>query len=147
MGKLNRNLLAIVAFLVIGATAALNFSESIISSIKQEHLVLPPSATITGTATVCINESPQPLITFTGLDGATPYTFTYTLNGGPNQTISTVGNNTSVTIPVSTASAGSFVYELISVTDNNNDTETVNGTATVTVTNPPSVSFTFNNGG
>ncbi|PSK90400.1 glycine-rich protein [Taibaiella chishuiensis] len=47
-----------------------------------------PAATIGGGAVVCANAS-SPVITFTGSGSATPYTFTYNVNNGANQTIST----------------------------------------------------------
>ena len=53
----------------------------------------------------CIGDT-DPIITFTGANGAAPYTFTYTLNGGANQTIVSTGND--ATITVSTAIDGSF---------------------------------------
>ena len=105
--------------------------------------VMPPSATISGTTTVCINDTPQPQITFTGSGGPTPYTFTYTINGGANQTLTTTGSNTSRSINVNTNTAGNFIYELVSVRDGSNDTAPANGSATITVGSPPTVSFTF----
>ncbi|MFN5784405.1 MAG: beta strand repeat-containing protein, partial [Flavobacteriia bacterium] len=45
-----------------------------------------PTATIAGTVTLCQNEA-QPTVTFTGANGTAPYTFTYNLNNGANQTI------------------------------------------------------------
>lgn len=74
-----------------------------------------PSASISGNATVCINSSPQPLITFTGTDGTPGYTFTYTINGGAPQTIQTAGTNTSVTLPVPTNVAGTFRYTVTEI--------------------------------
>ena len=50
-----------------------------------------PTATITGDITVCRN-SPPPVVTFTGASGTAPYTFTYNINGGPNQVVVS-GNN------------------------------------------------------
>lgn len=104
-----------------------------------------PNATISGTTQVCRNDTPPPQITFTGSAGDAPYTFTYSINGGAPQTISTTGNNNSVSLNVSTANAGTFTYTLISVEDSNGDEDTASGTAVVTVGNPPTVSFTFNN--
>lgn len=142
-----RHALALLFYLCIGIVAAYNLSDVLVKVRPKSKLALPPTANISGTTTVCLNETPQPVITFTGADGDTPYTFTYTLNGGANQTITTTGTNNSVTLPVNTGAVGTFTYELVSVTDSNNDTETINETATVTVANPPTVSFTFNNGG
>lgn len=107
---------------------------------------LPPSATISGTDEVCKDSNPLPLIMFTGSGGSTPYTFTYTLNSGANQTITTTGTNNSVTLPVSTNTIGTFTYELISVSDSTGDSTNESGTATITVTEP-TVDFTFNNAG
>lgn len=142
-----RDAFALLFYLCIGVAAAYNISDVFITVQPKSEIEMPPTASITGTTTVRLNETPQPLITFTGSDGDAPYTFTYTSNGGANQTISTTGTNVSVSLPVNTTTVGTFTYELVSVTDSNNDTETANGTATVTVANPPTVSFTFNNGG
>jgi gliding motility-associated-like protein len=106
---------------------------------------LAPNGTISGNATVCLNDTPEPQITFTGSGGSVPYTFTYTLNGGASQTVSTTGTNTSVSLSVSTNIAGTFVYQLQSVSDSTGDIASENGTATVTVGNPPNVNFSFNN--
>lgn len=153
MGNRNIKVLFYAVGLFAGITSALYASDLFrtstvdLSEFSAFTEVLPPSASITGTTTVCLNESPQPQITFTGSGGDTPYEFTYTLNGGANQTISTTGTNTSVTLNVNTGTAGSYVYALVSVTDGANDTSSANGSATVTVANPPTVSFTYNNGG
>lgn len=72
-----------------------------------------PTATISGTVTVCQNTA-NPTITFTGANGDAPYTFTYTINSGANQTITTTTGN-SVSISVPTASVGVFTYNLVSV--------------------------------
>ncbi|WP_369769399.1 PKD domain-containing protein [Flavobacterium sp. WC2416] len=105
-----------------------------------------PSATISGTTTVCQNAA-QPQITFTGSGGTAPYTFTYTLTGiTGNQSITTTSGN-SVTIPVPTATAGIFNYNLISVRDMANPTteQASSGIAIVTVSSAPVVDFTFTN--
>jgi len=110
------------------------------------NIIFPPSASISGTTEICKNETPLPQITFTGSGGATPYTFTYTINGSGNLTITTTGNNNSIDLPVSTNTIGTFVYELISVEDNNGDSTSENGLATVIISEPI-VDFTFNNAG
>ena len=74
-----------------------------------------PTATISGNAEVCRNAT-APLITFTGANATAPYTFTYTINGGPNQTVTTTTGN-SVTVSAPTGTAGTFVYTLVSVQD------------------------------
>ena len=74
-----------------------------------------PTATITGDAEVCIGAS-SPVITFTGAGGTAPYTFEYSIDNGPVQTVTSIGGS-SATILASTANAGTFTYDLISVTD------------------------------
>ena len=90
----------------------------------------PPTASIGGTTSLCQNAT-APLITFTGANGVAPYTFTYTLNGGGNQTITTTSGN-SVTLAQATNAAGTFVYALVSVADAN-CSQSQSGMATVTV--------------
>jgi hypothetical protein len=118
-----------------------------------------PTATISGTTTVCQNAA-SPNISFTGAAGTAPYTFTYTINSGANQTVSATSGN-SVTITAPTGAAGSFVYTLVSVQDagstscsnpqtgtatitvNALPTATLSGTATVCKNNTsPNISFT-----
>ena len=91
-----------------------------------------PTASISGTIAVCQNSS-SPSITFTGANGTKPYTFTYQINGGANQTVSTTGSNSSVTVNAPTSTVGSFVYSLVSVKDNTNATQNQVGSATVTI--------------
>lgn len=130
---------------------ALNLIETQNTSIKNfvfttlvKESKLPPSATISGSTSVCLNDA-QPQITFTGSGGNAPYTFTYTINSGGNQTIISSGNVANLN--VNTGVAGTFIYTLVSVRDNTNDTTNENGTATVTVNEPPTVDFTFDNVG
>ncbi len=73
-----------------------------------------PTGSISGATTVCIN-TPSPDITFTAVDGTAPYTFTYNINGGGSQTISTTGTNTTVTLQPPTNVAGTFRYNLLQV--------------------------------
>ena len=76
-----------------------------------------PTGTISGASTVCLNAS-EPIITFTGSAGNAPYIFTYTINNGTNQTISTTtGNSVSINAPTNTI--GTFTYNLINVQDSN----------------------------
>ena len=95
-----------------------------------------PTATITGTTTVCQNAGDQ-TITFTGAGGTAPYTFTYNIDGGANQTI--VSNGNVATLTRSSSSAGSFVYNLVSVQDASSTacSNVQTGTATVTVNPTP----------
>jgi gliding motility-associated-like protein len=120
-----------------------------------------PTATISGTTTVCQNDV-NPVITFTGSNGTTPYTFTYNINGGANQTVSS-GAGTSATVSVPTTTAGTFTYNLVSVSGANScsqnqtgsavvtvnllPTATISGTTTVCQNDPaPNITFTGSNG-
>ena len=90
-----------------------------------------PMASISGTNTVCQNTT-APTITFTGSNGSIPYTFTYQINGGSPQTVSTTGSNTNVTITQATNATGSFSYTLLSVSDTH-CSQNQGGNATVIV--------------
>lgn len=96
-----------------------------------------PTATISGTTEVCRNAA-QPNITFTGASGTPNYTFTYNINGGSNQQISTTGGNASVTLPVPTTTVGTYVYNLLHVSDSSptNCAQNQSGSATVNVVFP-----------
>ena len=91
-----------------------------------------PTATIGGTTSLCQNSVSLPLINFTGANGLAPYTFSYTINGGAIQTVTTVSGN-SVTVPVPTGTAGSFIYSLVSVASAAGCSQNQGGTATVTI--------------
>ena len=101
-----------------------------------------PTASITGTITVCLN-APSPNVTFTGANATAPYTFSYTINGGPVQTVTTVAGN-SVTVAVPTGVAGTFTYTLVSVQDGSSTTciQTQGGSAIVTVNPLPTAAIT-----
>jgi gliding motility-associated-like protein len=97
-----------------------------------------PTATIAGTSEVCIN-GPDQTITFTGANGTAPYIFTYTLNGGAPQTITSTGNTATITITPS--AAGTFTYSLVSVEDATATTcsQAQTGSAIITVNALPNV--------
>jgi gliding motility-associated-like protein len=92
-----------------------------------------PTAAISGNTSLCLNAA-APNITFTAAGGLPPYTFTYTLNGGTNQTVTTSTGNT-VTVPAATNVAGTFIYNLVSVREGsaNTCTQLQTGTATIVV--------------
>lgn len=96
--------------------------------------VLPlPTATISGTIAVC-NGDAQPSITFTGNNATAPYTFSYNINGGATQTVSTTTGN-AVNISVPTNVDGTFTYNLLNVSESSTGlcSQTQNGTATITI--------------
>jgi gliding motility-associated-like protein len=100
-----------------------------------------PTATMTGGASVCLN-SANPEITFTGSDGKAPYTFTYKINGGPNQTISSTTGNNSVKLLVPTDKAGKFIYTLVNVKEDlSGCSQNQTGTADITVNPAPSATI------
>ena len=103
-----------------------------------------PTATISGTASLCQNAS-EPQITFTGANTTAPYTFTYNVNGGAVQSVTTTSGN-SVTVNVPTNLAGSFTYNLLSVTDGSATTcsQAQSGDATVIVWPLPVANYATN---
>lgn len=96
-----------------------------------------PTATISGSTKICIDDN-EPALTLTGQNGVAPYTFTYNINGGTSQTITTTSGNTT-TINAPTASDGVYVYNLLGVTDAGSSTCSVTqtGSATITVNKKP----------
>ena len=89
---------------------------------------------ISGTTTVVQNIATSSAITFTGSGGAANYTFTYNVNGGATQTVSTTGGSNVVIITQSNALQGTFVYNLLSVTDANGCAGTLTAPASATIT-------------
>jgi hypothetical protein len=74
-----------------------------------------PTATISGTTTVCQN-SGIANITFTGANSSAPYTFYYHINsGGSVQIISTTSGNNTVSISAPTSTPGNYIYYLDSI--------------------------------
>ncbi|UPT71162.1 MAG: hypothetical protein M0D53_01745 [Flavobacterium sp. JAD_PAG50586_2] len=101
-----------------------------------------PTATISGTRTVCKDDA-SPNITFTGADGTAPYTFVYSTDGGATTITTGPSTGNTLTIPVSTATAGVFTYTLISVEDSGPPacSQNQSGTATVTVNPLPTATI------
>lgn len=99
-----------------------------------------PTASITGDATICEGD-PSVSVVFTGANGTAPYTFTYTLNNGQNQTITSSGNTASIT--VSSSVPGTFVYNLIEVEDASSTlcSQAQSGTATIVVNPSPTATI------
>jgi hypothetical protein len=100
-----------------------------------------PNAAIAGNTTVCKN-SAAPSIVFTGSGGVAPYTFTYSINGGLSQTVTTVSGNT-VNVSVPTSTPGSYAYSLLSVKESSGTTcnNVASGTATVVVRDLPNATI------
>ncbi|MDF3029407.1 MAG: Ig domain protein group 2 domain protein [Fluviicola sp.] len=100
-----------------------------------------PTATISGTATVCQNGA-APSITFTGASGTAPYTFTYNINGGANQTVSS-GAGSTATVAAPTGTTGVFTYNLVSILSSTTCSQNQTGSATVTVNPTPAITGIF----
>ncbi|WP_164490066.1 choice-of-anchor Q domain-containing protein [Runella sp. SP2] len=101
-----------------------------------------PTAMITGTTTVCQNAT-SPKITFTGAGGTTPYTFTYKINNGSEQTIVTTSGN-SVSLDAPTGQVGIVEYNLVRVKDGSStlcSQTTQTGGVTVTVQGKPTITL------
>ena len=96
-----------------------------------------PTASIIGSIEVCEDDS-EPEITFIGEDGTPPYTYTYSLNGGTPQTITSDGSGFAI-ISVSTATPGTYEYELLSVEDSSTSScsQAQSGSAEVIVNQAP----------
>lgn len=75
-----------------------------------------PTASVAGSTEVCKNAQ-APLVTFTGASGTPPYTFTYKINSGAPQTVTTIMGGSSIVVIVPTTVSDTFSYILISVQD------------------------------
>jgi hypothetical protein len=100
-------------------------------------------SSLTGTVSV-ERDKPAPPVTFGATGGILPYTFTYKINSGNNQTVSTTGGQASVVVNAPTTTVGVFVYSLALVTDNIGCTFTplTAQSATVTISTPLPVTLT-----
>jgi gliding motility-associated-like protein len=102
----------------------------------------PLNASISGTAAVCKNGT-SPEIIFTAINGTPTYTFTYNINGGSPLTVSTNGSHTTVSVFSPTGTAGTFTYNLESVTDGFPTTVSATGSAIITITALPIATFSY----
>ncbi len=101
-----------------------------------------PTATITGTTTVCQNGA-SPTVTFVGANGTAPYTFTYKINDGAVQTVKTVSGN-SITVSVPTRITGVFIYTLVSVSESSSTScsQVQSGSVEIKVQSKPTITLT-----
>jgi gliding motility-associated-like protein len=104
-----------------------------------------PVAKVSGGTAACLNSAPV-VITFTGENGTAPYTFNYTVNGVAQPALKTNGTSSSITIDQSSAIAGTFVYELVSVSDAGSTacSNAQGGTATVVINPLPTAMISGN---
>jgi len=99
-----------------------------------------PGASLSAPLSVCQWSTP-PGMTFTGSDGEEPYTFTYSINGGATQTITTVSGS-SVSVSVPTNVSGTFTYTILSVSSANGCSQNLNVSRTITVNSLPTCYIT-----
>ncbi len=76
-----------------------------------------PDATASGPLSVCVDASDNPEISFKGSGALGNYEFSYTLNNGSVQTVSTASGSDTATIAIPLSSTGVFTYKLTSVKD------------------------------
>lgn len=74
-------------------------------------------ATANGPLSVCIDANDNPSINFTGNGGSGVYEFSYTINNGSVQTVSTASGLATVSISIPLSSTGTFIYKLTAVKD------------------------------
>ncbi|MFO7575933.1 MAG: hypothetical protein R6W67_12330, partial [Bacteroidales bacterium] len=89
------------------------------------------TGSVSGPASVCQGSSAE--VTFSGEGGTAPYTFTYTINGGEETTVTTIGADTSVNVTVATDTPGTYKYDLIRITDSTPETQTLSSSTEVVV--------------
>jgi gliding motility-associated-like protein len=90
------------------------------STIKPVVLVINPKpvATVTGTNNfVLCQNGTQPVVTFTGSNGTTPYAFSYQINSGPILTVTSLATSNSVAVAIPTTTAGNYTVTLLSIQD------------------------------
>jgi len=89
-----------------------------------------PTATLSGTASICLAASTNLSVTLTGIS---PWSFKYS-NGSTTTTLSGVSSSPDL---ISVSPATATTYTLVSVTDGNSCTNTGTGTAVVTISPAP----------
>jgi gliding motility-associated-like protein len=104
------------------------------------NVVGTPDGSINGTTQLCMFAGTAP-VTFSGTGGKAPYTFTYSLNGGAPQTLSSSATASSVTLQAPSDQSGTFEYKLLGVSheDGIACSKVLTGSAIVTI-NPSPVS-------
>ena len=110
-GQVPGNNTILPAGLSVGAAGSTNGGNGYVKIIWKAKL---PTASIIGTTTLCTGASAG-TVTITGANSIEPYTFTYNINGGSNQIISSAAGSNTVTLTAPTGTAGSYTYSLVKV--------------------------------
>ncbi|OYU83378.1 MAG: hypothetical protein CFE24_11540, partial [Flavobacterium sp. BFFFF2] len=100
------------------------------------QIIQLPTATISGTTNVNLNAT-SPILTFTGTQGNPPYTFNYTINNGPLQSVASSNLSSTATVSVPTDTLGNFTYQLVSVSSNNCNQSATDSALVRVVNNQP----------
>ena len=104
-------------------------------SLSCTSSTVPPAAGISVPQDTCLNTLVD--VEFFATGGVSPYTATYSVNGGSPQSIALNPNTASINH--STSSAGSTTYTLLSITDANGCSQTSSQSETVTVHPIPTI--------
>jgi hypothetical protein len=97
-----------------------------------------PDATATGPSSVCVDAIDNPQVSFKGTGASGDYQFSYTINNGSVQTVSTTSSADTAAVAIPVSSAGTLIYKLVSVKDlTTGCSQAKNLTVTVTVQPKP----------
>jgi gliding motility-associated-like protein len=105
----------VYSLLSIEESSASNCSNTVSGNVTINVNTLP-IAQITGNATVCEGGNP-PNVTFTGVNGTSPFTFMYAVNGVTQPAISTKNGDYSVNVTQPTNTNATYTYSLIGIKD------------------------------
>lgn len=94
------------------------------------------TATIAVSATQACLNGVSPTVVINGALGTAPYTFTYSVNGGANQTHTTAAAVNVFTLPVDTSAVGTQIVTLISVSDVNGCQSAINQSVNIEIVAP-----------
>jgi hypothetical protein len=98
-----------------------------------------PAATIAANVTDACQNGTSPVITFTGSNGTPPYLFTYKINDGTAQTVSSPVDEDKATVSLSTITNGAFVFTLEQVSDANSCEVAVTDQSVIINVNVPAI--------
>jgi len=134
------NDITINAIVGTGSTGSVSVTTPLNTATANGFVYLPLTASVKGSVAACMGTTTPPVVSFVGNYGLSPFIFTYTVNGGLQQTLATGAGDSVATLTVPTSAAGTFVYSLVKVQDANSNQQSVSGSATVTISQP--ITFT-----